>query len=139
MDSRERPALFPAGELGFSLDEDGTIVPTVLIDAADHPEVSDLARVHAVEGVGDVWTSARRLTTPEREMLLLGIRLTLPVRVAFAVSFVLPDDATFLEAVADHGQLALATTDPALAAEQRPMWLAVDIDGPALRRALEQD
>ena len=129
----DRPPLLPARELGFSLVDDGTTVPTVLIDTSQHPEIRDLARVHATEGIGDVRTIARRVTAPERDVLVLGVSLTRPVRAAFAVSFVLPDHRPFLEAVAAHGRLALGSPEP-LASEQ---WLAIDIDGPSLRSALE--
>jgi hypothetical protein len=134
--THDRPALLAAGDLGLSLTDEGEIVPTVIVDAADHPEVADLARVHSIEGVGDLRTTARRVTTPTGDLLLLGVSLTVPVQAAFAVSFVLPDDGPFLEAVAERGRLALATSTLSRAAERQPQWLAIDLDGPSLRLAL---
>ena len=49
--------LFVAQEIGHTLLDEDTWMPTVTIDVSQSPEVADLARVHAVEGIGDVSTS----------------------------------------------------------------------------------
>lgn len=139
MADAELPPVLPVGEVGFSLDADGGVWPTATIDVTDHPAIADLARVHATEGVGDVVTTARRVTTAERDLFLVGVVLSTPVRAALAACFALPEHRDFLEAVAAAGHLAFATTDPARVAEARPLWLAVDVDGPLLLEALAAD
>ena len=49
--------LFVAQEVGRTLTDDGDWMPTITIDVSTSPAVADLARVHAVEGIGDVSTS----------------------------------------------------------------------------------
>lgn len=138
MDTAERPVardpdpvdvpVFAALDIGHTIDDDGRRLPTVVIDAADWPAVADLARVHAIEGVGDIRTAAVRAD----DLLLLGVRVTVPVRAAFAIAFGLQRHRSFLEDVVEHGSLVIAHTDPELAVVERPHWLAVDIDGSAL-------
>ena len=129
--------LLPAGEVGFTIDRDERVWPTVTVDVAHHPDVADLARVHAVEGIGDVRVAARRIASPGGTLFLLGVTLTSPVRAAFAVRFELPLHRDFLDGVAAAGHLVVATTDPADVGRDEPIWLAVDVDGPALREALD--
>ena len=124
--------VFVVTEVGSSADDDGNWRPTCVIDAGGNPEVADLARVHAVEGIGDVATVAMRAGSA----IVLGIGLTSPVRAAFALAFSAEEHAPFLDEVAEAGMLAIATTDPERAGEDRPLWLAVDIDGDALRSVL---
>lgn len=126
----ERPAvrLFSVLDAGRTVDVDGTQLPTVVIDADDAPEVADLARVHAVEGVGDVTTQAMRVD----DLILLGIRMTVPVRAAFAIAIDVQRHRALLDDVIEHGSLVVAHTDPQLAAIDQPNWLAVDIDSSAL-------
>ena len=135
----DRPPLLLAQDLGYTVADDGTMVPTVVLDVADHPEIGDLARVHAIEGVGDVRTTGRRVEgggpggTP---IFLLGVALTTPVRAAFAIAFPLPDADGFLRDAGSAGRLVLATTDTDLVVDQRPTWLAIDLDGEAVEAAL---
>ena len=75
-DERNVP-VFTVLDAGHTVDSDGTQLPTVAIDAADAPEVADLARVHAVEGVGDIHTRAARV----HHLIVLGIRMTVPQRI----------------------------------------------------------
>ncbi len=124
--------IFTVLEIGNSINDDGRHLPTVAIDAVDSPEVADLARVHAIEGVGDIRTAAVRTD----DLLLLGVRVTVPVRAAFAIAFDLQHHRGFLDDVIEHGSLVIAHTDPRLAASERPRWLAVDIDGPALAECM---
>ncbi len=129
--------LLAADEVGYTIDLDERVWPTVSVDASDHPAVSDLARVHAVEGVGDVRTTARRIPTSDGELFLVGVVLTRPVHAAFAVRFELPQHRDFLETVADAGHLVVATTEPDDVERDQPLWLAVDLDGAAFRAALD--
>lgn len=125
--------VFGVLESGRTVDDTGRSHPTVVIDASEYPEISDLARVHAVEGVGDIWTEAARTD----DLLFLGVRMTKPVDASFVLLFDLATDRPVLEDAADEGVLVIAHTPPARAAQDRPAWLAVDIDRDALRRQLE--
>ena len=110
-------------------------MPTVTIDVSQSPEVADLARVHAVEGIGDVSTHAIR----QDDAVLVGVQLTSPVQATFAVAFSYELHREFLSEVADAGSLVFATTATESAHEDRPLWLSVDIDGDALRETLQMD
>lgn len=127
--------VFVAQEVGRTLTDGGGWLPTVTIDVSESPAVADLARVHAVEGIGDVSTSAIR----DNDTVLLGVQLTKPVQAIFAVVFSHALHQEFLNEVADAGSLIFATTNTETAQEDSPMWLSVDIDGDALRQSLKVD
>ena len=127
--------LFVAQEIGHTLLNEDTWMPTVTIDVSQSPEVADLARVHAVEGIGDVSTHAIR----QDDTVLVGVQLTSPVQAMFAVEFSYELHREFLNEVADAGSLVFATTATESAQEDRPLWLSVDIDGTALRQTLQMD
>jgi hypothetical protein len=110
-------------------------MPTVTIDVSESPEVADLARVHAVEGVGDVSTVALR----QDDAVVIGVRLSKPVEAVFAVAFHYELHKDFLREVADAGALVFATTNTEYAGEEQPLWLSVDIDGSSLRQTLMLD
>ena len=124
--------LFVALEIGHTLLDENTWMPTVTIDVSQSPEVADLARVHAVEGIGNVSTHAIR----EDDTVLIGVQLTIPVHATFAVAFSYELHREFLNEVADAGSLVFATTDTVTAHEEHPLWLSVDIDGAALRQTM---
>lgn len=124
--------VFTVLDVGHTVDTDGEQLPTVVIDADDAPAVADLARVHAVEGVGDIHTHAVRVD----DLIVLGIRMTEPVRASFAIAIDAQRHRALLDDVIEHGSLAIAHTDPQLAAIDQPNWLAIDIDGPALAAQL---
>ena len=124
--------LFVAQEIGHTLLNEDTWMPTVTIDVSQSPEVADLARVHAVEGIGDVSTHAIR----QDDTVLVGVQLTSPVQAMFVVAFSYELHREFLNEVADAGSLVFATTATETAQEDRPLWLSVDIDGTALRQTL---
>ena len=126
--------LFVAQEIGHTLLEENVWMPTVTIDVSQSPEVADLARVHAIEGIGDVSTHAIR----QDDTVLVGVQLTSPVQATFAVAFSYSLHQEFLNEVADAGSLVFATTATESAHEDRPLWLSVDIDGTALRQTLAQ-
>ena len=75
--------LFVAQEIGHTLVDENVWMPTVAIDVSQAPEVADLARVHAVEGIGDVSTHAIR----QDDTVVVGVQLTSPVQAMFAVTF----------------------------------------------------
>ena len=124
--------VFVAQEIGRTLVDENKWMPTVTIDVSQSPEVADLARVHAVEGMGDVSTHAIR----QDDAVVLGVQLTTPVRAVFAVAFSYAQHREFLKDVAEAGALIFATTDVENAIEDQPLWLSVDIDGSALLETL---
>ena len=124
--------LFVAQEIGRTLSDENVWLPTVTIDVSHSPEIADLARVHAVEGIGDVSTHAIR----EDDAIVVGVQLTSPVQAMFAVAFSYALHREFLEEVADAGSLIFATTNVEAAHEEQPLWLSVDIDGDALRQTM---
>ena len=126
---------FVAQEIGRTLLEENVWMPTVTIDVSQSPEVADLARVHAIEGIGDVSTHAIR----QDDTVLVGVQLTSPVQATFAVAFSYSLHQEFLNEVADAGSLVFATPATESAHEDRPLWLSVDIDGDALRQTLQID
>ena len=124
--------LLPVTTAGWTLSEiDGDIVtlPTVELDVTGRPDVADLARVHAIEGIGDIRTLARRVDDGIR----FDVVLTRPVRctLAFVVG---PDRHEMLRSAAAMGSLVLATGD---ASSVGSTWLSVDLDREALGRLLE--
>ena len=124
--------LFVAQEIGRTLVDEDKWMPTVTIDVSQSPEVADLARVHAVEGIGDVSTHAIR----QNDAVVLGVQLTSPVQAIFAVAFSYAQHREFLKDVAEAGALIFATTNVENAIEDQPLWLSVDIDGSALLETL---
>jgi hypothetical protein len=124
--------LFIAQEIGHTLIGENVWMPTVTIDVSQFPEVADLARVHAVEGIGDVSTHAIR----QDDTIVVGVQLTSPVQAMFAVAFSFVLHREFLDEVADAKSLIFATTDTGSAHEEQPLWLSVDIDGDALRQIM---
>jgi hypothetical protein len=124
--------LFVAQEIGHTLVDENLWLPTVTIDVSQAPEVADLARVHAVEGIGDVNTHAIR----QDDAIVVGVQLTSPVQAMFAVAFSYALHGDFLKEVAEAGSLIFATTEVEAAHEDRPLWLSVDIDGDALRQTM---
>jgi len=127
--------LFVAQEIGHTKMDGDVWMPTVTIDVSQSPEVADLARVHAVEGIGDVSTHAIR----QDDTVVVGVQLTRPVQAIFAVAFSYSLHRDFLNEVADAGTLVFATTDTETAHEEHPLWLSVDIDGDALRQTINID
>ena len=124
--------VFAAGEVGRTLGSDNSWLPTVSIDVAGFPAISDLARVHAVEGIGDVSTHAIR----QNESVIIGVRVSVPVEATFAIVFNYFEHKQFLQDVATAGTLTFATTDTRSAHIDMPLWLSVDIDGDSLRQSV---
>lgn len=118
-------------ESGITFGEDGTEYPTAVIDVTGRPDVADLARVHALEGVGDITT----YVALDDGAALLTVVMTMPVSSRFSIRFPLPESRPLLDHAAVSGHLLLATTAPAH--DPHPLWLAVDLDGPHLGAVLD--
>ena len=136
MSDERLPPLLPVVETGTTIDAEGRTWPTAMVDATGHPDVADLGRVHAIEGVGDISTTAAVVRREPADLLLLGVRLSSPVRASFAIAFRLPDHLPTIRSAIDAGQLVIATTPPPSKGEAPPLWLAVDLVGARLARAL---
>jgi len=120
--------LLPVLDIGTTLASDGERLPTVVVDTTNHPQVADLARVHAIEGIGDISTEALCVPVGDGHQLLLGVRVSIPVRCTFALGFTLPAHRPVLDDAATTEQLVIATTDPTRAGDDQPHWLAITID-----------
>ena len=129
--------VLPAIETGATIDSDGERLPTVVVDASGHPEIADLARVHAVEGIGDIATEAVAVPAGDGAWrFLLAVIISTPVRCTFVLEFALPLHRRTLDEAAAAGHLVIATTPPERAAVDQPLWLAIDLDARSLLDAL---
>ena len=131
-----QPPVLPVRQTGLTLSASGEELPTAVIDATDHPEVADLARVHAVEGMGKTATKAMCMPRGRGHLFLLAVTVTSPVICTFVLQFSLPDQRRVLEEAARTGQLVIATTDPAQAGIEKPNWLTIELDSDGLLDAL---
>ena len=82
-----QPEMVPVLDVGLTVAEGGVEYPTAVIDAGAHPDVADLARVHAQEGMGDLRTEAMCVPFEDGHVFLLGVWMTSPVHAAFALAF----------------------------------------------------
>ena len=129
--------VLPVLDAGTTIDADGERLPTVVIDARGNPEVADLARVHAIEGIGDIATEAVAVPAGDGAWrFLLAVIISTPVRCSFVLEFALPPHRRVLDEAAAAGRLVIATTPPERAAADQPLWLAIDLDARSLLDAL---
>ena len=129
--------VLPVLDAGTTIDTAGEHLPTVVIDAGAHPEIADLARVHAIEGIGDIATEAVAVPTGDDAWrFLLAVIISTPVRCSFVLEFALPPHRHVLDDAAAAGHLVIATTPPERAAVDQPLWLAIDLDARSLLDAL---
>lgn len=131
--------VLPVLDVGATIESTGEQLPTVVVDASDHPAIADLARVHAVEGIGDIATEAAAVPDADVDgawRFFLAVIIRSPVRCAFVLEFSLPAHRALLDDAAEAGRLVIATTPPERAAADHPVWLAIDLDHRALSDAL---
>lgn len=136
IDGEPDPTVLAVIDVGTTVDVDGVRWPTAVVDASRYPAITDLARVHATDGVGDISTDAMCLEHDDGHVFLLGVRLTSPVVCTFALAFSFPVHRPFIEDAAKAEQLVIATTPPDGAADEQPLWLALDLDTDRLTAAL---
>ena len=120
---------------GTTIDTDGISFPTVVVDVSERPDVRDLARVVAADGVGDLTTKGDVGMDPQgRAVIRLTARATSPVQVEFSLVFPMPAYAELLGDAARMGCLviAVATGDPPEIDSDH--WLGLDVDSLALQR-----
>ena len=119
--------ILPVLETGAMIDAAGEQLPTVVVDATGHPEIADLARVHAVEGIGDIATEAAAVPMGDGTWrFFLAVIISSPVTCAFVIEFALPADRRVLDEAAGAGRLVIATTPPERAELDQPLWLAIE-------------
>ncbi len=124
-------------EAGTTIDASGVELPTVVVDASGHPEIADLARVHAIEGIGDIATEAAAVRAGDGAWrFFLAVIINSPVQCAFVLEFALPADRRVLDEAVAAGHLVIATTPPDRAGVDQPLWLAIDLDPRSLAAAL---
>ena len=127
----------PVLSTGVTVDATGERHPTVVVDASGRPEIGDLARVHAVEGIGDIATEAAAVPIGDGIWrFFLAVIISSPVKCTFVLEFALPSDRHVLDEAAAAGRLVIATTSPERAGLDQPLWLAIDLDTGALAGAL---
>ena len=120
---------------GTTIDTDGISFPTVVVDASQRPDVRDLARVVAADGVGDLATTGDIGMDPQgRTVVRLLAQATSPVLVEFSLVFPMPAYSELLGDAARMGCLviAMATGDPPEIDTDH--WLGLDVDSEALLR-----
>lgn len=96
-----------------------TTIPVVVIGAEGRPDVADLARVHELEGTGEVTAQWRFAVKPSAVLAIVDCQLTQPVRCCFRLAFRLPADRGVLADVARLGGFVLATRAPVLRPDGR--------------------
>lgn len=111
-------------------------VPFVLLDAAARPDVRDLFRVVAAEGIQARMTSTVRYLTVGREGYMeVNVRIEDPVSCAFKFVLRWPLHAALFELVSMHGELLFSAQEPAAERVATTLRLAIapaELD-PALR------
>ncbi len=130
--------VLPVLEAGTTIEASGERLPTVVVDATGHPEIADLARVHAIEGIGDIATEAAAVAGAEEGTwrFFLAVIIRSPVQCAFVLEFALPADRRVLDEAVVARTLVIATTPPEQATADQPLWLAIDLDARSLADAL---
>ncbi|MGA0877971.1 MAG: hypothetical protein ACO3SP_02520 [Ilumatobacteraceae bacterium] len=123
---------------GTTIDTDGVSFPTVVVDVGERPDVRDLARVVAHDGVGDLSTSGDIGMDPHgRTVIRLVARATVPVEVEFALVFPMPAYAELLGDAARTGCLVVAAAVGDPPQVDSGDWLGLDVDGLALQRMVD--
>lgn len=120
---------------GTTIDTDGVSFPTVVVDASNRPDVRDLVRVVAIDGVGDLTTTGDVGMDPQgRTVIRLMARATVPVAVEFTMVFPMPAYAELLGDAARMGCLVIAsaTGDPPTIDNEN--WLGLDLDSTSLMK-----
>jgi hypothetical protein len=124
----------PVRSTGWVVDpDDESLVAAVLLDTAERPEVADLARVTAAEGVGDlrcgvgVWD----LGPADDRLVRLEVAVDHPVHCRFHVVLPWVDHAEVLRAVSSGGALALGSGDG------EGEWLVLNVDPQRLQPVID--
>lgn len=110
---------------GFIVDpDDGATVAAMVLDTTDRPDVADLARVHAAEGVGDVrcGLGVFDLGPPECWLVRLEVAVDHPVQCRFHTVMDWVGHRQWLASVVDGGSVAVG------AGVDAEHWLRLNVD-----------
>lgn len=120
---------------GTTIDTDGVSFPTVVVDTTERPDVRDLARVVAQDGVGDLATDGDIGMEPNgRTVIRLTAQASVPVAVEFTLVFPMPAYAELLGDAARMGCLVVAAAIGDPPEVDSGHWLGLDVDGQSLQR-----
>lgn len=130
---------FRAGALdvvstGFITDpDDGAVVAAIVLDTTGRPDVTDLARVHASEGIGDVRCGVGVLDIgpPDTWLVRLEVAVDHPVRCRFHAVVDWMGHRAWLAAVVDGASVAMGAGTGA------EYWLRLNVDPDMMRPVLE--
>ena len=113
---------------------DGQPLPALVLDARDRPDVADLARVHELEGIGDLRSGLGVFDLGPRRDWLVRFELAVdhPVRCRFHAVLGLDDAAPLLRQAGAAGSIAVGT-EPV----DESRWLAVHVDPDRLAAVLD--
>lgn len=135
-DVPDRPVVsevFRIVSAGTTLDAEGRVFPTVVIDVGEHLELAAVAMLLDRDGAGDLATvAAMALDGQGRRSVVVTVTATVPVATEFSIGFPVPAFARLLHEAADAGCLVIACAagDPPQVVGDA--WLGVDLDGAAL-------
>jgi hypothetical protein len=119
---------------GFITDpDDDAVVAAMVLDTTGRPDVADLARVHASEGIGDVRCGVGVLDIgpPDTWLVRLEVAVDHPVRCRFHAVVDWLGHRSWLAAVADGASVAVGAGTGA------EYWLRLNVDPDMMRPVLE--
>jgi hypothetical protein len=119
---------------GFIADpDDGSLVAAMVLDASARPDVADLTRVHALEGVGDLrcGLGVYDVGPPASWLVRLEVAVDHPVHCRFHAVVDWASHRPWLTAVADGGAVAIGTGDDS------GYWLRLNVDAARVGPVLE--
>lgn len=143
---------------------DTELLPAVMLDTTNRPDVADLARVHDLDGIGDLRCGfgACDLGDPGDWLVRFDVAVDHPVMCRFHAVISWSANTDWLDGVAAHGAVAFGTEVPEVAAgsaghqgephdgvgtepsevpeavQAGPAWLVVNVEPQRLAPVLNQ-
>jgi hypothetical protein len=113
--------------------DDGATVAAMVLDTSSRPDVADLARVHATDGVGDLrcGLGVYDLGPPEEWLVRVEVVVDHPVHCRFHAVVGWLEQRTWLAAVVDGASVAVGTQDPS------GYWLRLNVNPDLIAPVLE--
>jgi hypothetical protein len=114
--------------------DDGATVAAMLLDTSTRPDVADLARVHAIDGVGDLrcGLGVYDVGPPEAWLVRVEVVVDHPVRCRFHAVVGWLEQRTWLAAVVHGASVAVGTQDP------DGYWLRLNVNPALVAPVLDQ-
>ncbi|WP_350350644.1 hypothetical protein ABS642_14385 [Microbacterium sp. A8/3-1] len=81
----------------------GHLIPVVMADLTDHPDIQELLRVHGHVESGDCASSW--IVTAGARQVILKLEFIRPVEVAFALAFDMSTSAPIVDSIVNHNAL----------------------------------